>query len=426
MTKREVNLNFEAYFNENILSVSELNGYVKQTLDAMPIFSSVRIRGEISNFKNHVKSGHLYFSLKDEESVIKAVMFSREARGLGFVPEDGMKVVATGRVSAYVRDGIYQIYVNEMIPDGRGELHAAYERLKKRLAEEGLFSEEYKKTLPAYPKRIGVITSNTGAAIRDIINITGRRWPIAEIVVYPALVQGEGAVASLINGVRYFSECSERPDVVIIGRGGGSIEDLWAFNSESLAREIAASPLPFISGVGHETDYTICDFVSSVRAPTPSGAAEIATPDIREIYSKITGYAEKYSSVIDGKLRMYREKLNLLEKKRVLTSPFGFIDEKRLLLDALSDKAEKSYRLILSKKSGEFSAICKKIEALSPLSVLSRGYGALYSESGSVITGVGNVKSGDVLRIRLSDGEITARAEKAERFLKKKGNLKNG
>ncbi len=412
-------MDFEAFFKENILSVSDVNGYVKQTLEALPIFSSLRIRGEISNFKNHVKSGHLYFSLKDEESVIKAVMFAREAKSLGFVPEDGMKVVAKGRLSAYVRDGIYQIYVSEMTLDGKGELHAAYERLKKRLEEEGLFSESYKKPIPTYPKKIGVITSNTGAAVRDIINITGRRWPIAEITVYPALVQGEGAVSSLIDGVRYFSSCSERPDVVIIGRGGGSIEDLWAFNSEALAREIVASPIPFISGVGHETDFTICDFVCSVRAPTPSGAAEIATPDIRELYSVLSGYEASFISALKSKLNMYSEKLSSLEKKRVLSSPYGFIDEKRMMLDALSDKTAKSFQLILSDKKGEFVALCKKLEALSPLSVLSRGYGALYSEDGSVITHTDNVKSGDILKMRLSDGEITAKAEKVRKFTQK-------
>lgn len=409
-------MDFEAYFKENVLSVSDVNGYVKQTLEALPIFSSLRIRGEISNFKHHVKSGHFYFSLKDEESVIKAVMFAREARGLNFLPEDGMKVVVKGRLSAYVRDGIYQIYATEMTPDGKGELHAAYERLKKRLEAEGLFSESFKKPIPPYPKRIGVITSNTGAAVRDIINITGRRWPVAEIAVYPALVQGEGAVNSLVNGVRYFSECENRPDVVIIGRGGGSIEDLWAFNSETLAREIAASPIPFISGVGHETDFTICDFVSSVRAPTPSGAAEIATPDIREVYAMLNGYEADFTSALKNKLSMYREKLASLEKKRVLASPYGFIDEKRITLDALADKTEKSFRLILSEKKGELTALCKKLEALSPLSVLSRGYGALYSEKGSVIAHVRDVKSGDVVKVRLFDGEITAKAEEVHMF----------
>ena len=409
-------MDFEAYFRENVLSVSDVNGYVKQTLEALPIFSSLRIRGEISNFKHHVKSGHFYFSLKDEESVIKAVMFAREARGLNFLPEDGMKVVVKGRLSAYVRDGIYQIYATEMTPDGKGELHAAYERLKKRLEEEGLFSEKYKKPIPPYPKRIGVITSNTGAAVRDIINITGRRWPIAEIIVYPALVQGEGAVNSLIDGVRYFSESENRPDVVIIGRGGGSIEDLWAFNSEALAREIAASPVPFISGVGHETDFTICDFVSSVRAPTPSGAAEIATPDIREVYAMLSGYEADFTSALKNKLSTYRERLSALEKKRVLASPYGFIDEKRITLDALADKTEKSFRLILSEKKGELVSLCRKLEALSPLSVLSRGYGALYSENGSVISHASDVKSGDVVKMQLSDGEITAKAEEVHVF----------
>ncbi len=409
-------MDFEAYFKENVLSVSDVNGYVKQTLEALPIFSSLRVRGEISNFKHHVKSGHFYFSLKDEESVIKAVMFAREARTINFLPEDGMRVVIKGRLSAYVRDGIYQIYVSEMTPDGKGELHAAYERLKKRLEEEGLFSEKFKKTIPPYPKKIGVITSNTGAAVRDIINITGRRWPIAEIIVYPALVQGEGAVSSLINGVRYFLESENRPDVVIIGRGGGSIEDLWAFNSEMLAREIAASPMPFISGVGHETDFTICDFVSSVRAPTPSGAAEIATPDMREIYAMLSGYRSELLSNLKNKLNMYREKLVSLEKKRVLSSPYGFVDEKRITLDALADKTEKSFRLILSEKKGELTSLCRKLEALSPLSVLSRGYGALYSENGSVISHASGVKSGDTVKVRLSDGEITARAEEVHIF----------
>lgn len=409
-------MDFEAYFRENVLSVSDVNGYVKQTLEALPIFSSLRVRGEISNFKHHVKSGHFYFSLKDEDSVIKAVMFAREARSLNFMPEDGMKVVIKGRLSAYVRDGIYQIYVTEMTPDGKGELHAAYERLKKRLEEEGLFSEKYKKPIPPYPKRIGVITSNTGAAVRDIINITGRRWPIAEIVIYPALVQGEGAVNSLINGVRYFSGCKDRPDVVIIGRGGGSIEDLWAFNSENLAREIAASPIPFISGVGHETDFTICDFVSSVRAPTPSGAAEIATPDIKEIYSALLGHLTRFQSSVENKLSVYKEKLSSLEKKRVLASPYGFIDEKRMMLDALSDKALKSFQITLSERKGELVGLCKKLEALSPLSVLSRGYGALYSESGSVISNACEVKNGDTVKMRLSDGEITARAEEVRIF----------
>ncbi len=402
-------MDFVEYFKENVFSVTEINEYVKATLDAVPVFSSVRIRGEISNFKNHAKTGHMYFSLKDEGSVIRAVMFSRDARGLKFIPEDGIKVVAEGRVSVFPRDGVYQLYVESMKPDGQGALHAAFERLKNKLESEGLFSSEYKKPLPRFPRRVGVITSPDGAALRDIINITGRRFPLAEILVYPALVQGEGAIESLCSGVRYMSDIVS-PDVVIIGRGGGSIEDLWAFNSEKLARLIAASPIPFISAVGHETDFTICDFVSSVRAPTPSGAAELAVPDVTQIYEQFNVYGRALCREMQSKIDVRIQKLEALSSKRVMTSPYGFVDERRQKLASLYDRAESRFKLLLSDKKVKYSGLCEKLNALSPLSVLGRGYGAVFTfgDSSSVITETKGLNIGDKITLRMQDGEADA------------------
>ena len=398
--------------------IANANGYVKEVLEAIPVFHNIRVRGEISNFKNHLQSGHFYFSLKDESSAIKAVMFSRDARKMKFLPENGMKVVIRGRLSVYERDGNYQLYVSEMEADGKGALYEAYEKLKRKLEEEGLFSDRYKKTLPKFPKTVGVITSATGAAVRDIINITGRRYPLAKILVYPALVQGEGAVRSLINGVRCFTE-KVRPDVAIIGRGGGSIEDLWAFNSEELARAIAASDIPFISAVGHETDFTICDFVSSVRAPTPSGAAEIAVPDISELTYRIDGLSEEIIGTVLRKISLLKDKITDIEKKRVIASPYGFIDERRMELLTVTEKMDKYGKLIISSKRERFLSLSGKLNALSPLAVLTRGYGAVYSSDGKkVITETGGIKVGDELRLRMSDGEIYAQATEIKKLEK--------
>lgn len=397
---------FEEEFRENIYTVSEVNGFVKETIECVPVFSGIRLRGEISNFTAH-KSGHLYFSLKDENSVIKAVMFSRDCRQLTFRPNDGMKVVATGRLTVYPPSGVYQIVVSSMQPDGKGALYEAYEKLKQKLMAEGLFDAEYKKTLPKFPRVVGVITSPTGAAVRDIINVTGRRWPLAKILVYPALVQGEGSEASLIDGVRHFTERS-CADVVIIGRGGGSIEDLWSFNSEALAREIVASHLPFISAVGHETDFTICDFACSLRAPTPSGAAELAVPDMLSVRAEINSLSASASREIIKLLSDLKNRLNYSAERRVIRSPYGFIDEKRLRLDTLSDKLQGRYELNLASKKDKFGKLCEKLDALSPLSVLTRGYGAVYSETGNVLTSISEVNSGDNIRVRFKDGTVGA------------------
>ena len=270
------------------ITVSELNSYIKSILDNDKRLSAISVRGEISNFKRH-SSGHLYFTLKDDGGQIRAVMFRSYADRIRFMPEDGMKVIVRAEVSVYAQAGTYQLYVNSMQPDGVGALYLAYEQLKERLACEGLFDQEHKIPLPSYPTRIGVITSPTSAAVRDIINVTGRRYPLATVYVYPALVQGDGAEKSLIEGLKYFEQ-SGLADVIIIGRGGGSIEDLWAFNSEALARCIYTMNTPVISAVGHETDFTICDFVADMRAPTPSAAAEIAVPDIRELSMRMDSF----------------------------------------------------------------------------------------------------------------------------------------
>ena len=401
-------MNVESYFKENVLSVSQVTGYVKELIEGVPVFSGMSVRGEISNFVNH-RSGHLYFSLKDEGAVLRGVMFARDAKGLDFKIADGMKVVAKGRLTVYAASGQYQMVISEMRPDGKGALYEAYERLKQKLEAEGLFSDKYKREIPRFPKRIGVITSPTGAAVRDMINVTRRRWPAAEIVLYPALVQGEGAVASLISGIEYFKQ--NPPDTVIIGRGGGSIEDLWAFNSEELAKTIAFSGLPVISAVGHETDFTICDFVSSVRAPTPSAAAEIAVPDREAVLREFIGLENRIRLLTEGKLRALKDRLARIESKRVISSPYGFIDEKRLMLANLYDKLEKRNALKLSAVKGDFAALAGKLNALSPLSVLTRGYSAVYGATGEVLTSVTSVKEGDTVKVVMKDGEITAQAK---------------
>jgi exodeoxyribonuclease VII large subunit len=299
--------------NTEIFSVSSLNAYIKNIFENNRTLSSVTLRGEISNFTNH-RSGHLYFSLKDSEGQIRAVMFRSRAASLKFMPESGMKVIVHGSVTVYPRDGSYQIYVLSMQPDGIGALYLAYEQMKARLAEEGLFDESHKKLIPEFPRRIGVITSPTGAAVRDIINVTGRRYPMADLYLYPALVQGAAAEASLIRALDYL-DSSGLCDVIIIGRGGGSIEDLWAFNSEALARRIYAASTPVISAVGHETDFTICDFVADMRAPTPSAAAEIAVPDRRELIMRLDRLDERMCSALVRSVARYRELIDSLSER---------------------------------------------------------------------------------------------------------------
>jgi len=387
------------------LSVSELNGYIKNIFDNDRTLTAVSVKGEISNFTYH-RSGHLYFSLKDSDGQIRAVMFRSSAARLKFMPENGMRVIVRGSVSVYSRDGSYQLYVNSMQPDGIGALYLAYEQLKERLSNEGLFAAEHKKTLPEYPERIGVITSPTGAAVRDIINVTQRRYPLAKIYIYPALVQGDGAESSLIGALDYF-EKSRLADVIIIGRGGGSIEDLWAFNSELLARKIFSLTIPVISAVGHETDFTICDFVSDLRAPTPSAAAEIAVPDIREILMRIDTGSERAVRALIRSYERARERLNIITERELFTC-FDFITSPmREVVDDLSCRSVAAITDVQKEKRTYLTLLLEKLNALNPLKVLERGY-SITESNGKQISSVKNLKVGDSLTLRFADGNVWA------------------
>ena len=389
-----------------VFTVTALNEYIKMKLETDEALMRVFIRGEISNFTNH-KSGHFYFTVKDETSRIAAVMFRSSVSKLAFIPENGMKVIVGGRVSAYVRDGQYQIYVDTLEPDGVGALYIAYEQLKAKLGAEGLFDEAKKKPLPRYPMRIGVITSPTGAAIRDIINILGRRFPIAEVVLYPSLVQGESAAPQLIEGLRYFNE-KKNVNVIIIGRGGRSLEDLWAFNSEALVREVAASELPVISAVGHEIDFTLCDFAADRRAPTPSAAAELAVPERYELKRKLGNVTARLELLEGKKLELLRSTLERMKKSRALTDPRNFIDDKRMALGIAEDKLYNRITFLLERKKSALAGKTAKLDAMNPLSVLSRGYGAAFASDGTVIRSVAQVEKGSDISLMLSDGTVRA------------------
>lgn len=387
-------------------TVSELNAYIKNIFENDRTLRAVTVRAEISNLTRH-STGHLYFTLKDSEGQIKAVMFRSNAMRMAFMPESGMKVTVHGQISVYPRDGTYQIYVFSMQPDGIGALYLAYEQMKERLSFEGLFDKGHKKPIPKIPERIGVITSPTGAAVRDIINVITRRFPLAKIYLYPALVQGEGAEESLISALDYL-DTSGLCDVVIIGRGGGSIEDLWAFNSEKLARRIYAATVPIISAVGHETDFTICDFVADMRAPTPSAAAEIAVPDKKEILMRLDGYNERCSAALRALARSSRERLRALLDRDALKSPDSLFNKKKEDVEELSERAARHAFAVIDGASRRFSILAQKLNALSPLSVLSRGY-SVVDKGGEIVKCKGQLSSGDEIKIRLSDGDIKAR-----------------
>ncbi len=388
-----------------VLTVTQLNEYIKILFDSTPLLTSIFIKGEISNFTNHYKTGHLYFTLKDEGGSLKAVMFKTAAVKLKFIPENGMKVIAHGRITGYVREGQYQLYADSIEPDGVGALYIAYEQLKKRLEEEGLFREDKKRPLPKIPLRIGIITSPTGAVIRDIINVSNRRFPMAELILFPSLVQGDGAAAQLIAGLTYFN-ISKRVDVIIIGRGGGSIEDLWAFNNEALARTVRNSRIPVISAVGHETDFTICDFASDRRAPTPSAAAEIAIPDTTELKRKINNITGRLQILLSQNVLNRRQKVDQLSQRRVLTSPAAVIDDKRMIILSTERRLESDIMLQLSQKKHSFIQHASKLEALNPISVLTRGYSAVFLEDGRLIKSVKQVEIGDNFYFKTCDGEI--------------------
>lgn len=381
-----------------IATVSQINGYVKKILDHNIILNNVWIKGEISNFKHHY-SGHLYITLKDEGGVLKAVMFRSSAHSLAFEPSNGMKVLARGRISVYEASGSYQLYIEEMIPDGVGDLYIAYEKLKKQLEEEGLFSAEHKKPIPQFPKKVGVVTASTGAAVRDIINVITRRYPMAEIVIYPAQVQGTGAAQSVVRAIEYFNATKE-VDTLIVGRGGGSIEDLWAFNEEITARAIFASEIPIISAVGHETDFTIADFVADMRAPTPSAAAEIAVPSMLELRNRVSTNENRILQNITKRI----ENSRLLLTRFKMRTPKEKIDDYNLKIDSLVKTMASSVKMQTISLRRTLAEQAAKLDALSPLQTLSRGYSIPTAEDGTVIRSVNDMKTGTEFTLRMKDG----------------------
>ncbi len=388
-----------------VYSVSQLNSYVKGVLDRDENLAHIFVTGEISNFKAHY-SGHLYMTVKDETASIKAVMFAGNASKLRFMPENGMKILAFGTVSLFPRDGSFQLYINDMQPDGVGALNIAFEQLKKKLEAEGLFRLEYKKPLPKFPRRIGVVTSSTGAAVQDIFNVLKRRFPVAEVVLRPCQVQGDGAAEDVAKAILEFNNL-KAADVLIVGRGGGSIEDLWAFNEEIVARAVFASEIPVISAVGHETDYTICDFVADLRAPTPSAAAECAVPDIFELKSNLVSLKQHLFSITRNRVNIERTRINTLEKTLALRDPVTNINEQRKELVYLSEKLTSLANSVLDNNKSKISALAGKLDVLSPLNVIARGY-ALVEKDNKPITKVKDLKKDDVISIKLSDGQVKA------------------
>ena len=385
-----------------ILSVGQLNTIIKSSIDNDYRLQNIFLCGEISNFKHHRPSGHFYMTLKDDKSAVKAVMFRTYSGRLKFMPEDGMRVIVFGSVSVFERDGQYQFYIENMQPDGLGSLSLAFEQLKEKLGKEGLFSEDHKKSIPKYPNVIGVVTSPTAAAFQDIQNVLSRRWPRAEILLSPTQVQGESAPAQIVSAIRAL-DASQRADVILLARGGGSIEDLWAFNEERVARAIYACKTPLISGVGHETDFTIADFVADLRAPTPSAAAEIATPDRMAEQERVSVLAMQAKRLLVDQVRSYRTDVETLTSKNVMKGPKWLLDERRLMLDSLTDRMITGISDKAGTERNRFVLCVKQLDAYSPLKVLSRGYSIAEGEKG-IIKRTADVKKDDRLKLRLQDG----------------------
>ncbi len=390
-----------------VLSVSQINFYIKSIIENDGSLQFVLVTGEISNLTVHQRSGHIYLSLKDSNSVISAVMFAGNARRLKFRIENGMKVICRGRISVYEPSGRYQLYIEDMQPDGVGALTLAFEQLKKSLAQKGLFDNAHKKPLPKFPKTIGVITSPTGAAVQDITNIIRRRFPSADIVLAPVLVQGESAPEQLVRAVNKFS-ASKIADVVIIGRGGGSAEDLWAFNDEQLAYAVYNCETPIISGVGHETDFTICDFVADVRASTPSAAAELAVPDRQELMSYYFKQKQYISAMLDRKIKTAQLRLENQQRRMSASSPKLKAEQLEKQLSAKSEKLTRFMNIYISDKENKLIAAKGKLDGLNPLNVLNRGY-AIAEKDEKIITSSKQLKDGDDFTVILSDGKINAK-----------------
>jgi len=395
--------------DRQLLTVLELTRYVKRMLDDDRLLQSVWVQGEISNFKWH-HSGHIYFTLKDEYSQVKAVMFRSYANRLRFRPENGMQVIVQGNVTVYERDGVYQLYAAAMEPAGLGALHLEFEQLKRRLAAEGLFDEALKRPLPRLPRVVGLVTAPTGAAIRDMITVSRRRFPGVRLILAPALVQGPGAAESLVRGLRLLSRVPE-VDVIIIGRGGGSLEDLWAFNDEGLARAIRACPVPVVSAVGHETDFTIADFAADLRAPTPSAAAELVVPSRSELQGVVDGLRIRLATAARRAVERKRVRLRSLAERPVLQRPQGRLLQDRQRLDDLARRLEYVGGSLLAARRRELGALAGRLEALSPLAVLARGYAIARTMEGQVVKEAAQVQPGDRINLLLHKGSLRCQVE---------------
>ncbi|OKZ57337.1 MAG: exodeoxyribonuclease VII large subunit [Clostridium sp. 26_21] len=389
----------------NAVTVTQLNKYLKDRFDEDENLNAILVKGEISNFKNHY-TGHLYFTLKDENSLIKCIMFKSYAEKLAFKPKDGMKVMIFGTVSVFERDGVYQIYAKSMMEDGIGDLHEKFEQLKAKLEKEGLFDEKHKKTIPLYPKIIGVLTSQTGAVIRDIINVSTRRNPNVYIRLLPVPVQGPGAAEQIAEKIKLMNE-KNLADVLIIGRGGGSLEDLWPFNEEIVARAIYDSKIPIISAVGHETDFTIADFVADLRAPTPSAAAELAVPDIYELKRKIQSYQDRYRISLKKKLEIIELRLKNVMKSKIFTDPMRRIIDNSVILDDYIKRMENAIKKANTERKSRYIEIITKLDTLSPLKTLLRGY-TLTEMNGNIIRKSEQLQKGDIISIKFCDGKKDA------------------
>lgn len=395
------------------LSVTQINLYIKEIMNRDAVLTDVLVKGELSNFKAH-SSGHMYMSLKDETGVMRAVMFRSSAAKLNFKPENGMKVVAHGRITVYERDGQYQLYIDHMQQDGIGDLYVAFEQLKNKLSAEGLFVSAHKKPLPKYPKKVGVVTAPTGAAIRDIINVLSRRFSYSDVVLYPVLVQGENAAPSIVQAIRYFNE-NHGADVLIVGRGGGSIEDLWAFNEEIVARAIYDSEIPIISAVGHEIDFTISDFAADLRAPTPSAAAELAVPAQTELMEKFNNVYTRLYGQAGRIIERGRLRLKSLSERPAFLNPMLKINEERMYLDRLYQDLTARTARISEQKRKELGIAASKLDGLSPLGTLTRGFSVAKGKDGKVVRSVSQVQPGDTMTVLVEDGRILASVQSAEK-----------
>ena len=396
---------------QHIFGVTEVNNLVKLLLDDEPMLQNICVRGELSNYKMY-PSGHHYFTLKDPEGALRCVMFKGSAMKLRFRPENGMKVLVTGRVTVFPRDGAYQLYCNQLTPEGVGDLYVAFEQLKAKLHAEGLFDPAHKKPLPAYPQRIAIITSSAGAAVHDMIRILRRRYPIAKVILLPVRVQGPEAPPEIVGAIRYANRWKVA-DLIITGRGGGSIEDLWAFNDERVARAIYDSELPVISAVGHEPDVTISDFVADARASTPSNAAEIAVPDQTELLRYLKDSAARIVQAETGRIALQRQRLDTLAHKRVLRDQMAYVQDKRMLLTHVQQRLGDLGGQLVSRRREKFSALAAALDAMSPLKVLGRGYAMVQDEKGSVIKSYREAPVGTKVAVTLGEGRLECTVDRS-------------